>query len=97
MSYQKTTGTLSQGANPGSYNGQDAYNNMLVTDYDFYNSKTGLSHEGAVGYGIRSNGNGLQRSAYDFEGGGKKKWLQQFGVYCRLSANGSRVFQIIGL
>lgn len=32
MSYQRVTGTLSQGAHPGSYNGQDAYNDMLVTD-----------------------------------------------------------------
>lgn len=30
MSYQKVTGCLSQGAHPGSYNGQDAYNDMLV-------------------------------------------------------------------
>jgi len=28
--YQKTTGTLSPGAHAGSYNGQDAYNDMLV-------------------------------------------------------------------
>ena len=27
---QKTTGTLSPGAHPGSYNGQDAYNDLLV-------------------------------------------------------------------
>ena len=32
VSYQEITGTLSQGAHPGSYNGQDAYNNMLVVD-----------------------------------------------------------------
>ena len=32
MSYQKVTGCLSQGAHPGSYNGQDAYNDMLVID-----------------------------------------------------------------
>ena len=32
MTYQNTTGTLSPGAHPGSYNGQDAYNDMLVTD-----------------------------------------------------------------
>lgn len=32
VSYQETTGCLSQGAHPGSYNGQDAYNDMLVTD-----------------------------------------------------------------
>ena len=28
--YQKTTGALTPGAHPGSYNGQDAYNDMLV-------------------------------------------------------------------
>lgn len=32
MTYQKVTGCLSQGAHPGSYNGQDAYNDMLVVD-----------------------------------------------------------------
>lgn len=30
--YQDTTGTLSPGAHAGSYNGQDAYNDMLVVD-----------------------------------------------------------------
>lgn len=29
---QEKTGTLSSGAHPGSYNGQDAYNDMLVVD-----------------------------------------------------------------
>ena len=29
---QKVTGTLSQGAHPGSYNGQDAYNDMLIAE-----------------------------------------------------------------
>lgn len=29
---QRTTGTISSGAHPGSYNGQDAYNDMLVVD-----------------------------------------------------------------
>lgn len=32
MTYQKVAGTLSQGAHPGSYNGQDAYNDMLITE-----------------------------------------------------------------
>ena len=30
QTYQKTTGTLSPGAHAGSYNGQDAYNDMLI-------------------------------------------------------------------
>lgn len=34
MSYQNVTGTLSPGGHPGSYNGQDAYNDMLVTEND---------------------------------------------------------------
>lgn len=32
VTYQTVTGTLNPGAHPGSYNGQDAYNNMLVID-----------------------------------------------------------------
>ena len=39
VSYQSVTGTLSQGAHPGSYNGQDAYNDMLVTDNGIFNSE----------------------------------------------------------
>lgn len=68
MSYQKVTGTLSQGGHPGSYNGQDAYNDMLVTN-DLYNGKTGLSHKGSVRQSFCSDGYGLQRSADNFEGG----------------------------
>jgi len=32
VSYQDKTGTVNAGAHPGSYNGQDAYNDMLVID-----------------------------------------------------------------
>ena len=32
MTYQGTAGTISQGAHPGSYNGQDAYNDLLVVE-----------------------------------------------------------------
>ena len=32
MTYQNVTGTLSPEKHPGSYNGQDAYNDMLVTE-----------------------------------------------------------------
>lgn len=32
MTYQKVTGTLSQGAHPAGFNGQDAYSDMLVTN-----------------------------------------------------------------
>ena len=32
MTYQNVSGTVNQGAHPGSYNGQDAYNDMLVVE-----------------------------------------------------------------
>lgn len=32
LSYQNVTGTVNAGAHPGSYNGQDAYNDMLVVE-----------------------------------------------------------------
>lgn len=34
MSYQTVIGTLNPGGHPGSYNGQDAYNDLLVTEYE---------------------------------------------------------------
>lgn len=32
VTYQEVTGALAPGGHPGSYNGQDAYNDMLVID-----------------------------------------------------------------
>lgn len=32
MTYQNVTGTLNPGGHPGSYNGQDAYNDMLIVE-----------------------------------------------------------------
>ena len=37
MSYQKVAGTLNQGGHPGSYNGQDAYNDLLVVQDEVQN------------------------------------------------------------
>lgn len=67
MSYQKITGALSPGGHPGSYNGQDAYNDMLVTENGLRSRKrTNAS-------GSASNKNrSLElhaRSANNFEGG----------------------------
>ena len=42
MSYQNITGSLSPGGHPGSYNGQDAYNDLLVTEHgDSNGNRTG--------------------------------------------------------
>ena len=51
MTYQRTAGTISQGAHPGSYNGQDAYNDLLVVDDGICNGvRTGKlrNNEGGV-------------------------------------------------
>ena len=60
MTYQKVTGSLTQGAHPGSYNGQDAYNDMLVTGDDIHDFAQRLSHQGRGGQGLCAVGNGLQ-------------------------------------
>lgn len=48
---QNTTGALTPGAHPGSYNGQDAYNDMLITENGISDgNRTGKrrNHEGGV-------------------------------------------------
>lgn len=58
-------------SHPGSYCGQDAYSDMLVTEkkHDLYDSQTGLSYKGNVGYGVFFDGDGLERPAGNYEGG----------------------------
>lgn len=68
MSYQKITGTLSQGGHPGSYNGQDAYNDMLVTNENIRNA-TNRRVQG-VGTSVFAKDEGLQGlNRFNFEGG----------------------------
>ena len=50
VSYQNTTGTLSPGAHAGSYNGQDAYNDMLVTNTSVVRRLTPLECERLQGF-----------------------------------------------
>ena len=48
VSYQEITEALTPGAHLGSYNGQDAYNDMLVTDGTCNGDRTSKrrDHEG---------------------------------------------------
>lgn len=67
---QDKTGTLSFGGHGGSYNGQDAYNDMLVVNHGNNNNKQGeFFHEGKYRDGGSSGSNGLQRPA-SCDGGG---------------------------
>ena len=54
LTYQTVTGTLSPGAHAGSYNGQDAYNDMLVCAVDCRNFREGGETNGTLQ--AKSNG-----------------------------------------
>lgn len=45
LTYQEVTGTLNPGAHPGGYNGQDAYNDMLVVDDEILGRNTSVRHD----------------------------------------------------
>ena len=64
-------------SHPGSYCGQDAYNDMFVTvrKNDLHNGETGLPHKGNVGQGVYPDGIRLQGPANDYENrGGGRTW-----------------------
>ena len=67
----ETTGTLSPGAHAGSYNGQDAYNDMLVVEDGYKHKQNGLSHKSNNGQGKCVGGIGLQGSTDSYEGGAR--------------------------
>ncbi len=50
VTHQEIVGTLSQGAHPGSYNGQDAYNDMFITNNNTVRRLTPLECERLQGY-----------------------------------------------
>lgn len=69
--YQEKTGTLSPGAHAGSYNGQDAYNDMLVTEKRNELHASSVRSLQGIGTGISSETEGLQGcNGSDFERGG---------------------------
>lgn len=72
MTYQEKTGTFSPGAHAGSYNGQDAYNDMLVTEDELCIS--GDRNLQGIGTGIGSEAERLQGcDRPDCERGGQRK------------------------
>ena len=69
---QDKTGTLSFGGHGGSYNGQDAYNDMLVVDHGKRNNNTleeQLLHERTEQHGGLPCIDGVQGSTRDSRGG----------------------------
>ena len=73
--YQKVTGTLSPGAHPGGYNGQDASNDMLVVSKEFKMYENSRHSEYKEGCGT------LKGSGGDTGGGGENLIIA--GIDCR--------------
>ena len=69
MSYQKITGPLMANSHPGSYCGQDAYNDMLVTE----NENIFVSENRRV-QGIRSGVNAIGSTVQGCNGPDSAKW-----------------------
>ena len=71
-SYQDTTGTLTPGGHPGSYNGQDAYTDMLVAAVDCRNATENPDVNGtlqAKEQGQNLNSNNVVRTGEQRGGG----------------------------
>lgn len=78
VTYQERTGTISPGAHAGGYNGQDAYNDMLITNGHNNNNTQFVPHDSDERKG-GAGGIGLQRSADSAEirGGSEMKELDE--------------------
>jgi site-specific DNA-cytosine methylase len=61
MSYQKVTGSLMANSHPGSYCGQDAYNDMFVTEERNDLCTTGIWSLQGIEVGISAQNEGLER------------------------------------
>ncbi len=66
LTYQDVTGTLSPGAHAGSYNGQDAYNDMLVCGE---NRQQAFAQKRFAEYDSAENSVALRASGGDYGGG----------------------------
>lgn len=67
MSYQKITGPLMANSHPGSYCGQDAYNDMLVTE-------DGLLHRERTSGSVGSIGESRSIELHARSAGGSARW-----------------------
>ena len=72
--YQKVTGTLNPGAHAGSYNGQDAYNDMLIVD--------DAQAYGQGSFGNYKEGFGTLKSSGGDLGGGQRDTSDTVGALC---------------
>ena len=96
MSYQKVTGSLMANSHPGSYCGQDAYNDMFVTE-----EMRVLHRKRADQSGNERDGRSLKLHArstgcVDREREREREWRHPSEDLLNVNVNASRVFQTIG-
>ena len=82
LTYQAVTGTLSPGAHAGSYNGQDAYNDMLVCGE---NSQQAFAQKRFAEYDRAENAVSLRASGGDYGGGSECLVARQNMIVRRLT------------
>ena len=82
LTYQDVTGTLSPGAHAGSYNGQDAYNDMLVCGE---NSQQAFAQKQFAEYDRAENAVSLRASGGDYGGGSECLVARQNMIVRRLT------------
>lgn len=82
LTYQDVTGTLSPGAHAGSYNGQDAYNDMLVCGE---NSQQAFAQKRFAEYDRAENAVSLRASGGDYGGGSECLVARQNMIVRRLT------------
>ena len=82
LTYQAVTGTLSPGAHAGSYNGQDAYKDMLVCGE---NSQQAFAQKRFAEYDRAENAVSLRASGGDYGGGSECLVARQNMVVRRLT------------
>lgn len=82
LTYQDVTGTLSPGAHAGSYNGQDAYNDMLVCGE---NRQQAFAQKRFAEYDHAENAVSLRASGGDYGGGSECLVVRQNMMVRRLT------------
>lgn len=82
LTYQDVTGTLSPGAHAGSYNGQDAYNDMLVCGA---NCQQAFAQKRFAEYDSAENAVSIRASGGDYGGGSETLVASQNMVVRRLT------------
>lgn len=81
MTYQKKAGTLTANSHPGSYCGQDAYNDMFVTEEKYEDISIGnISSDSYRRNNTNVESKRLQRPSNNHHKRERERWIYTFAV-----------------